>query len=59
MLVLNNTWIANGKRYYVFTVLPFGLSTACYVFTKVTRPLLRLWRVKVVMYIDNGVVVMP
>ena len=22
--------------YYVFTVLPFGLSTACYVFTKLS-----------------------
>ena len=22
------------KRYYVFTVLPFGLSTACYIFYK-------------------------
>ena len=26
--------------YYVFTVLPFGLSTACYLFTKLTRPLI-------------------
>ena len=30
--------------YYIFTVLPFGLSTACYVFTKMLRPLIRLWR---------------
>ena len=26
-----------GGAYYVFTVLPFGLSTACYVFTKLLR----------------------
>lgn len=26
-------------QYYVFTVLPFGLSTACWVFTKITREL--------------------
>ena len=49
-------------KYYVFTVLPFGLSTACYVFTKLTRPLVRWWRgqgIKVVMYIDDGIMVMP
>ena len=27
------------KRYYVFTVFPFGLSTASYIFTKIVRPL--------------------
>ena len=30
-----------GGAYYVFTVLPFGLSTACNVFTKLLRPLVR------------------
>ena len=29
--------------YFAFTVLPFGLSTACYVFTKLMRPLVRFW----------------
>lgn len=29
-------------EYYVFTVLPFGLATACYLFTKIMRPLVRL-----------------
>ena len=28
-----------GGRYYMFTVLPFGLSSACYAFTKPLRPL--------------------
>ena len=32
--------------YYVFTVLPFGLSTACYIFTKMVRPLVRFWRAR-------------
>ena len=48
-------------KHYVFTVLPFGLSTACYVFTKLTRPLVHWWRrqgFKVVMYIDDGIIVM-
>ena len=29
---------------FVCCVLPFGLSTAPYIFTKVTRVLLRYWR---------------
>jgi len=28
--------------FYVFKVLPFGLSSACYLFTKLLRPLIRL-----------------
>ena len=33
---LGFTW---QEKFYVFTVLPFGLSTACYVFTKLMRVL--------------------
>ena len=39
--------------YYVFKVLPFGLATAGYIFSKVTRELIKFWRgnsLKVVMY---------
>ncbi len=46
-------------QYYVFSVLPFGLSSACYIFTKVMRPLVRYWRslgIKAVLYIDDGIV---
>ena len=40
-------WEERGvPSYYVFTVLPFGLSTACYVFTKLMRPLVRFWQGK-------------
>ena len=35
----------NGK-FYVFTVLPFGLSSACYIFTKLLCPLVWYWRAK-------------
>ena len=39
---LRFAWNVGGEpRYYVFTVLPFGLATACYTFTKVVRPLVR------------------
>ena len=38
----------------MFTVLPFGLSTACYIFTKVVRPLVRYWRAKGLRFLDDG-----
>ena len=49
-----------GGAYYMFTVLPFGLSTACYVFTKLLRPLVRYWRasgIRIVLYLDDGLAV--
>ena len=45
--------------YYVFSVLPFGLSTACYLFTKLMRPLVKYWRqqgLRIVLYLDDGIV---
>lgn len=44
-------------KYFVFTVLPFGLSSAGYIFTKVVRPLVAHWRkdgIKVTVYLDDG-----
>ena len=44
-------------HFYVFTVLPFGLSSACYMFTKLLRPLVRYWCAKglrIVVYLDDG-----
>ena len=43
-------------------VLPFGLSTACYVFTKLLRPLVKRWRsrsrgLRGIVYIDDGICV--
>ena len=41
----------------MFCVLPFGLSTAPYIFTKVTRVLVRHWRaagIRCQMYMDDG-----
>ena len=43
---------------YRFVVLPFGLSSAPYVFTKMMHLLVRLWRskgLKAVVYLDDGV----
>ena len=47
------------QHFYVFTVLPFGLASAPYVFTKLLRPLVKLWRskgFKSLMYLDDGIV---
>ena len=53
-------WGTNDEQqYYVFTVLPFGLATACYVFTKLIRPLVKHWRgqgLLTVFYLDDGIV---
>ena len=57
---LGFTWEWNNTQsYFVFTVLPFGLSTACYAFTKLLRPLVGYWRgqgLRVVLYLDDGIV---
>ena len=44
----------------MFCVLPFGLASACYVFTKLLRPLVKRWRslgLHVFLYIDDGIFV--
>jgi hypothetical protein len=46
----------NGK-YFCFTVLPFGLSSAPYIFTKCLRTMVKYWRynnIKIVLYLDDG-----
>ena len=57
---LGFVWNVDGiPKYYVFTVLPFGLATACYVFTKIVRPLVRYWRgqgLRAVVYLDDGII---
>ena len=45
-----------GSCYHVFTVLPFGLASACYIFTKLVRPLVGYWRrkgLRIVVYLDD------
>lgn len=55
---LGFTWtFDNTKVYFKFLVLPFGISSAPYVFTKLTRPLVKKWRgagFQVLMYLDDG-----
>ena len=45
------------NRYYVYNVLPFGLATSGYIFSKVTREIVKYWRgkgFKIIMYLDDG-----
>ena len=49
----------NGHtRYFQFTVLPFGLSSAPYIFTKLLKPLETHWRangIPIAIFFDDGV----
>ena len=47
-----------STRYFQFCVLPFGLASACYVFTKILRPFTKRWRgrgIKAIIYIDDKI----
>ena len=33
-----------NEKYYSYTVLPFGLSSALLIFTKCLRPVVKFWR---------------
>ena len=52
-------WALGGakNRYFCFTVLPFGLLSAPYLFIKIFRLLIRYWRglgIHLVLYLDDG-----
>ena len=44
-------------KWFAFLVLPFGISSACYICTKITRPLIKKWRgegKQILMYLNGG-----
>ena len=57
---LGFSWRSLNSRstsFYVFTVLPFGLSTAPHNFTKVVKPLEKHWRymgICIAIFLDDG-----
>ena len=55
---LGFSWRVDGHcKFYKFTVLPFGLSTGPYLFTKVQRTLTKHWRsqgIRIFTYLDDG-----
>ena len=60
---LDFSWSIDGvQRYFQFTVLPFGLSSAPWIFTKIMKPLLTHWRscgILIVLYLDDGLILVP
>ena len=43
----------------MFTVLPFGLATACYAFTKLLHLLVKHWQsqgLRAILYLDVGII---
>jgi len=55
---LGFSWLDNGVlSYFIFLVLPFGLTSAPFFFTKVMRSLVKHWRqhcVKIGCFLDDG-----
>ena len=48
---------SNNEVCYLFIVLPFDLSTAPYIFTKLLKPLVKHWRIQgtcIAVFLDDG-----
>ena len=43
------------KKYFDSRVLPFGLSSACHLFTMMFKPLVAQWRSLGILYIDDSI----
>ncbi len=60
---LGFSWEVEGiRRFFEFSVLPFGLSSAPLIFTKVMKPLVTHWRASgifIALYLDDGFCVVP
>ncbi len=60
---LGFSWCIDGlQRHFEFTVLPFGLTSAPFIFTKIMKPMVTHWRscgILVALYLDDGFVVVP
>ncbi|XP_068680179.1 uncharacterized protein [Montipora foliosa] len=51
------TFSSGHTRFFQFSVLPFGLSSASYLFIKLLKPLVKKWRSEaksIVVYLDDG-----
>ena len=62
MKSIGNIWALHGggprSSILCVLVLPFGLATACYLFTKLLQPLVKSWRfqgLQTVIYLDDGI----
>ena len=49
--------VPKRTQFYRFTVLPFGLSSAPHIFTKIMKPLVKYWRLngaRIALILDDG-----
>lgn len=57
------SWPCSGRvRFFMFKVLPFGLSSACFCFTTLRRPLIKRLRSKshcCFVYLDDAISGLP
>ena len=55
---LGFSWVINDvRRFFMFVVLAFGISSAPFYFTKLMRQLIKFWRkqsIKIACFIDDG-----
>ena len=55
---LGFSYVVEGvKKFFKFTVLPFGMKLSPFVYTKLFRPLIKYWRgqgIKIVVYLADG-----
>ena len=52
------TFYDSTTKFFQFTVLPFGLSSAPYIFTKLLKPLVKYWRSQgksLAIFLDDGI----
>ena len=60
---LGFSWKIDGKiRYFMFTVLPLGLCSAPFIFTKVMHSLVKFWKregIKICVYLYDGLGASP
>ena len=60
---LRVSWPFSGMvRFFTFMVLPIGLSSACFCFTKLLRPLVKRWRSMshcCFLYFNDGILGLP
>lgn len=60
---LEFSWnFGSGQKFFIFRVLPFGLSVAPWLFTKLMRPLVKHWRslgFPLLLYLDDALCIAP
>ena len=58
--LLGLQWVTEGKlTFYLFSMLPLGLATACCAFTKLLRLLVKYWQgkgLRALLFMDDGIV---